>query len=31
MRSMEQTKKDYIDKLKRELDMVEDIWLQINI
>ena len=30
MRSMEQTKKDYIDKLKRELDMVEDKWLQIT-
>ncbi len=27
---MEASKKEYIDKLKRELDMVEDKWLVIN-
>lgn len=30
MRQMEASKKDYIDKLKRELDVVEDKWQAIN-
>lgn len=30
MRQMEASKKEYIDKLKRELDLVEDKWFIIN-
>ena len=30
MRQMELSKRDYIDKLKRELDVVEDKWQMIN-
>ena len=30
MRQMEASKKEYIDKLKRELDLVEDKWFLIN-
>lgn len=30
MRQMEASKRDYIDKLKRELDVVEDKWQMIN-
>lgn len=27
---MEATKKEYIDKLKRELDIIEQKWMRIN-
>ena len=30
MRQMEASKREYIDKLKRELDVVEDKWQAIN-
>jgi hypothetical protein len=30
MRQMEASKREYIEKLKRELDSVEDKWLDIN-
>lgn len=30
MRQMEQSKREYIDKLKRELEVVEDKWAAIN-
>ena len=30
MRQMEQSKREYIDKLKRELEVVEEKWASIN-
>ena len=30
MKQMEASKRDYIDKLKNELDIIEEKWLYIN-
>jgi hypothetical protein len=30
MRQMEASKREYIDKLKRELDVVEEKWMHLN-